>query len=81
MSNNGVSNYCYRIGDYDFKLNAIKWSYEDVICPNLYIIIKNLEEHYIRNENGIIIALQEVQKLNQIQKYYPIFFNNIQLFL
>ena len=45
-----------------FKLINMKWSYEEVICPNLYLILKNLEEHYIRDEKGIVKAGIEVQK-------------------
>lgn len=52
----------FRIGDYVFKLIHKKWSYEEQICPNIYLILKNLEEHYIRNENGHVVAGLEVQK-------------------
>lgn len=58
----GSTASCYKIGDYVFKLNNGKWSYEDVICPNLYLIIKNLEEDYIRNKDGYVVAGIEVQK-------------------
>ena len=40
----------------------MKWSYEDEICPNLYLIIKNLEECYIRNNDGVVEAGIEVLK-------------------
>ena len=59
---NGSTSSCYKIGDYVFKLNRTKWSYEDVICPNLYLIIKNLEEHYIRDKYGVVKVGIEVQK-------------------
>lgn len=58
----GSTTSCYKIGDYVFKLNRFKWSYEDEICPNLYLILKNLEEHYIRDDKGYVIAGIEVQK-------------------
>lgn len=57
----GSCTSCYRIGDYAFKLSNTKWSYEDVICPNLYLILKNLEEHYIRDSKGIVLAGLEIQ--------------------
>ena len=59
---NGSTSYCFKIGDYVFKIVNSKWSYEDVICPNLYLIIKNLEEHYMRDKNGIVQIGIEVQK-------------------
>jgi len=52
----------YRIGDYVFKLIKMKWSYEDVICPNLYLILKNYEEIYVRDKDNIVVAGLEVQK-------------------
>ena len=52
----------FKIGDYVFKIVNSKWSYEEVICPNLYLIIKNLEEHYVRDKNGIVRIGIEVQK-------------------
>ncbi len=59
----GTCSTCYQIGDYAFKLCRTKWSYEkDPLCPDLYIIIKNLEECFVRDENGIILAGIEVQK-------------------
>lgn len=53
---------CYRIGDYAFKLSHFKWSYEKEICPNLYIILKNLEEHFVRDKQDMVVAGLEVQK-------------------
>ena len=58
----GTTCNCYRIGDYVIKLVQTKWSYEDVICPNLYLIAKNYEEIYVRDKNGIVIGGLEVQK-------------------
>ena len=58
----GSTSDCFKIGDYVFKLNRTKWSYEDEICPNIYLIIKNLEEHYVRGKYGVIVAGLEVQK-------------------
>lgn len=58
----GSTTSCYKIGDYVFKLNKHKWSKEDVICPNLYLILRNLEEHYVRDEAGTVRAGIEVQK-------------------
>ena len=68
----GSTSSTYRIGDFVFKLNSSKWSYEDVICPNLYLILKNLEEDYIRDKNGIVRAGIEVQKyLKKSAKHLP----------
>ena len=58
----GTTCSCYRIGDYVFKLIETKWSYEDVICPNLYLIAKNYEEIYLRDKEGIVKGGLEVQK-------------------
>lgn len=58
----GSTSTCYKIGDFVFKLNRCKWSSEDVICPNLYLILKNLEEHYVRDEAGTVRVGIEVQK-------------------
>lgn len=58
----GTTCSCYRIGDYVIKLVKTKWSYEDEICPNLYLIAKNYEEIYIRNKEGIVEGGLEVQK-------------------
>lgn len=58
----GSTSDCYRIGDFVIKLFKRKYSYEDVICPNLYLIAKNYEELYIRNQRGIVIAGLEVQQ-------------------
>lgn len=58
----GSTSSCYRIGDFAFKLVHFKWSYEQQICPNLYVILPNLEEKLIRDEKGIVLAGIEVQK-------------------
>jgi hypothetical protein len=58
----GTTASCYRIGDYIFKIVHEKYSKANPICPNLYLIIKNLEEHYIRNKDGYVIAGIEIQK-------------------
>lgn len=58
----GSTASAFKIGDYVFKLCDGKWSYEDVICPNLYLILDNLEEIYLRDNNGVVIAGIEVQK-------------------
>ena len=58
----GTTASCYRLGDYVIKFNITKWSYEDDICPNLYLILKNEDEVYVRNEKGIVLAGIEVQK-------------------
>jgi len=59
---NGSTCSCFRIGDYVIKLVQTKWSFEEIICPRNYLIIKNYEEDLIRNNRGIIIAGLEVQK-------------------
>ena len=58
----GSTASCYRIGDYVFKLVIAKHSYEEIICPDLYIILPNLEEDFVRNNEGIVLAGIEVQK-------------------
>ena len=70
---------CYRIGDYVIKLVSAKWSYEDIICPNLYLIAKNYDEIYLRSKNGVVQAGLEVQKYltrkadNIVPKYFRYF--------
>lgn len=58
----GTTSSTYRLGDYVIKLDSTKWSYEDIICPNLYLIHKNLEEVFVRNTRNIVISGIEVQK-------------------
>lgn len=52
----------YRFGDYCLKLIKTKWSFEDTICPNLYLIAKNYEEDYVRGIDGVVEAGLEIQK-------------------
>lgn len=59
---NGASCNCYRIGDYVFKLVHSKFSYEDEICPNLYLTAKDYEEIYVRGRDGRVLGGIEVQK-------------------
>lgn len=61
----GTTASCYKIGDYVFKLINRKWSYEDIICPNLYLILPNLEENLVRNNDNTVIAGIEIQKYLQ----------------
>lgn len=58
----GTTSSPYRIGDFVIKLVSSKWSYEDIICPNLFLILENLEEDYVRNQKGHIISGLEVQQ-------------------
>ena len=58
----GTTCSCYRIGDYVIKLVKTKWSYEDEICPNIYLIAKDYEEIYVRDKAGIVKGGLEVQK-------------------
>ena len=57
----GSTSEVLRIGDYVLKLFYFKWSYEKIICPNFYFIVKNLEEDYVRDKNGYICAGLEIQ--------------------
>lgn len=52
----------YRIGDFVFKLDRTKWSYEEIICPDLYLILPNLEEIFLRDEKRVVTAGIEVQR-------------------
>ncbi len=58
----GATCSCYRIGDYVIKLVRAKFSFEDVICPNLYLTAKNYEEIYVRGRTGRVLGGIEVQK-------------------
>lgn len=58
----GTTCSCYRIGDYVIKLVKTKWSYEDEICPDIYLIAKDYEEIYVRDKEGIVKGGLEVQK-------------------
>lgn len=57
----GSTGVVYQVGDFVLKLFRTKWSYEDVICPNLFLIVKNYEEIYIRDNRGIVECGIEVQ--------------------
>lgn len=57
----GSTCYSLRLGDYLLKLCDTKWSYEDVICPGLFLIVKNMEQDYVRDNMGIILCGLEVQ--------------------
>ena len=59
----GSTSAAYKIGDYCFKLSRTKWSYDKDICPDLYLILKNLEEVFLRDDEGIVQAGIEVQPL------------------
>ena len=58
----GSTSSCYRVGDYVFKLVRMKWSYEEIICPNIYLIAKNLEEFHKRDSDNDVYCGFEVQK-------------------
>src|SRR5574344_186604 len=66
----GTTCSTYRVGDYAIKLVATKWSYENIICPNLYLIAKNYEEIYLRNSQNIVVAGIEVQKCLTKQAHF-----------
>ena len=57
----GYGTSTYRIGDYAFKLSELKHSSEDIICPNNFLILKNLEEHYVRGKDNYFHAGIEVK--------------------
>ena len=57
----GSMSSSFKIGDFVLKIGRGKWSYEDVICPNVYLILKNLEEYFVRDKDGIVVANLEVQ--------------------
>lgn len=60
---NGSTCHCFRLGDYVIKLVKTKWSYETIICPSsVFRIVKNEEEHFVRDAEGIVIAGLEVEK-------------------
>ncbi len=58
---NGSCAYVYQIGDYVFKFIQKKWSTQKIICPRSYLILRNLEEDYVRNKDGSVLAGLEVQ--------------------
>lgn len=74
----GTTCNCYRIGDYVIKLVRFKWSYEPIICPNLYLVARNYEEIYLRDASNHVYGGIEVQRYlnsasNVSQKYYEYF--------
>ena len=58
----GTCSYVYRVGDYIIKYSDKKYSFEDSICPNLYLIAKNYEEIINRDSYGHVTGALEVQK-------------------
>ncbi len=58
----GTTASCYKIGEYAFKLVHYKYSREKVICPDLYLILPNLEEVLLRKYGGAVTGGIEVQK-------------------
>ena len=59
---NGSTASCYRIGDYVFKLVYSKYSNSPILCPDMYLILPNLEEIFVRDDYGTVKAGIEVQK-------------------
>lgn len=57
----GTTCYALRLGDFVLKLINTKWSYEECLCPDLFLIVKNLEQDYVRSEKGIVLCGLEVQ--------------------
>lgn len=57
----GSTGIVYQMGNYVLKLFRTKWSYEEVICPNLFLILKAFEEMYVRDNDGIVKCGIEVQ--------------------
>ena len=66
----GTRNNSFRVGDYTLKIGSGKWSYEKVICPNLFLFLKNIEEYYIREANELVIANLEVQPYISKKPYH-----------
>ena len=56
----GTTCVAIRIGDFILKLINKKYNCAPIICPDLYLIIKSLEEDYIRKDRGVGIAGLEV---------------------
>lgn len=52
----------FRIGDYVIKCSNKKWSFEESICPDSYLVLKNLEEDMVRNKKGEVTGAIEVQR-------------------
>jgi hypothetical protein len=81
----GSKSCCFKIGDYVLKMGKKKHSKSEVICPSLYLIIKNLEEYYIRNPERQVICNMEVQPYlkksgeNLPYKIYCRFINDLRM--
>lgn len=52
----------FRIGDFVIKCSNKKWSFEESICPDCYLVVKNLEEDIVRNKKGEVTGAIEVQR-------------------
>ncbi len=77
----GTTCYSLRLGDYLLKLCDTKWSYEDIICPDLFLIVKNLEQDYVRDDSGIVLCGLEVQpylkrKVKDVPSIYLDYFSD-----
>lgn len=51
----------YKVGNYIFKLCDKKYNKFDMLCPNNYLVLKNLEERFVCDFNDKVIAGYEVQ--------------------
>lgn len=60
--NEGSCTHVYQVGDYVLKYSMKKYSNDDEICPNLYLIAKNHEEIFVRDNKGFVKAAIEVQQ-------------------
>lgn len=58
----GSCTLVYKVGDYALKYSLKKYSNDEEICPNLYLVAKNIEEIFIRDTNGYVTAAIEVQQ-------------------
>lgn len=56
----GSTAACFRVGDYAVKLISKKWSKNQIICPDLYLILKTYERDYVRNSSDDVIGGLEV---------------------
>ena len=54
----------YKVGNYVLKISNHKYSYEDPVCPNCYLIAKNYAEYFVRVYLGIITGAVEVEKFS-----------------
>lgn len=54
----------YKVGNYVLKISNHKYSYEDPVCPNCYLIVKNYDEYFTRGYLGVITGAVEVEKFN-----------------